>query len=54
MIKNRKIRRAIAAILMVLGAILMFLAPEVLQGTLLFALGVALELMGIAVEHKDK
>jgi membrane-bound ClpP family serine protease len=54
MIKNPRIRRAIAAILIVLGAILMFLAPEVWQGALLLALGVALELLGIALEHKAR
>lgn len=54
MIKNRRIRRATAAITMVLGGILMFLAPEVWPGVLLFAIGVALELLGIALEHKDK
>jgi len=54
MIKNRRVRRAIAVIMMVLGAILMFLAPEVWQGALLLALGVVLELFGIALEHKAK
>jgi hypothetical protein len=52
MIRNRRVRRASALIMMALGAILMFLAPEVWQGALLFALGVALELAGIALEHK--
>jgi hypothetical protein len=54
MIKNPRTRRAIAVIMMVLGAILMFLAPEVWQGALLLAAGVALELFGIALEHKAK
>ena len=54
MIKNPRTRRAIAVIMMVLGAILMFLAPEVWQGALLLALGVVLELFGIALEHKAK
>jgi len=54
MIKNPRTRRTIAVILIVLGAILMFLAPEVWQGALLLALGVVLELFGIALEHKDK
>jgi hypothetical protein len=38
----------------ILGSILMFLAPEVWQGALLLALGVVLELFGIALEHKAK
>ncbi len=52
MIRNRRIRRATAVIMMGAGAILMFLAPEVWQGALLFALGVVLELVGITLEHK--
>lgn len=54
MIRNARMRRASAAIMMILGAIMMFLAPEVWQGALLFALGVVLELVGIALEHKAK
>ncbi len=53
MIKNPRTRRASAIILVVLGAILMLLAPEVWQGALLLILGVVLELVGIALEHKD-
>lgn len=52
MIRNPRIRRAAAAIMVVLGALLMLLAPEVWQGALLLALGVVLELLGIALEHK--
>jgi hypothetical protein len=54
MIKNLRVRRTSAVIMMVLGAILMFLAPEVWPGALLLALGVVLELVGIALEHKAK
>ena len=54
MLKNPRTRRAIAVIMMLLGAILMLLAPEVWQGALLFAFGVALELIGIALEHRAK
>lgn len=52
MIRNPRIRRAGAIIMVVLGAALMLLAPEVWQGALLLALGVALELVGISLEHK--
>ena len=52
MIKNTRIRRTGALIMVVLGAILMLLAPEVWQGALLLALGVLVELVGIALEHK--
>lgn len=54
MIKNTRIRRTGALILVVLGAILMFLAPEVWQGAVLLSMGVLLELVGIALEHRDK
>jgi hypothetical protein len=54
MLKNPRTRRAIAVIMMMLGAILMFLAPEVWQGALLLTLGVALELIGIALEHRAR
>lgn len=52
MIKNTRIRRTGAVILVVLGAVLMFLAPEVWQGALLLALGVIIELVGITLERK--
>lgn len=54
MTKNPGIRRASAVIMVVLGAILMLLAPEVWPGALLLILGVVLELVGIALEHKAK
>jgi drug/metabolite transporter (DMT)-like permease len=54
MIKNPRTRRAIAAIMVVLGAALMLLAPEAWPGALLLILGVVLELFGIALERKAK
>jgi len=54
MIKNPRIRRTIAVTIILLGAILMLLAPEVLPGALLFVSGVILELVGIALERKAK
>lgn len=52
MIKNLRIRRTSAAIMVVLGAVLMLIAPEIWSGLLLLILGVALELAGIALGHK--
>jgi len=52
MIRNPRIRRSSAIVMVVLGALLMLLAPEVWQGALLLALGVVLELVGIALEHQ--
>jgi len=54
MIRNRKIRRAVAAVFLVLGALLMWFAPEVWWGLLLLAVAIALELIGIALEHAAK
>ncbi len=54
MIKNPRIRRASAAIMILLGAILMFLASELWPGALLFVSGIVLELAGIALERKAK
>jgi len=54
MMKNPRTRRASAVIMVVLGAILMFLAPEAWPGALVLILGVVLELAGIALEHKAK
>jgi hypothetical protein len=38
--------------LVVLGGVLMALAPEIWAGLLVLALGVAVEMAGIALEHK--
>ena len=54
MIRNPRMRRASAVVMVVLGAILMLLAPGVWPGALLLVLGVVLELVGIALEHKAK
>jgi hypothetical protein len=54
MIKNTRIRRTGALVMVVLGAILMLLAPEVWPGALLLALGVIIELVGITLEHNAK
>jgi hypothetical protein len=54
MIKNPRTRRITAVIMVVLGAALMILTPEAWPGALLLILGVALELIGIALEHKAK
>ena len=53
MINNRRVRRASASVMVVLGAVLMFLAPAVWPGALLFGVGVILELIGITLEHRD-
>lgn len=52
MSKKSLTRRIVAVMLIVLGALLMLLAPDIWQGALVLALGIVLELVGIALEHK--
>jgi len=52
MLRKRRARRVLAAILVVLGGVLMALAPEMWIGLIVFALGVVIELAGIALERE--
>ena len=52
MLSKRRSRRAVAILLVVLGGVLMALAPEIWAGLVVLALGVVIELAGIALEHK--
>jgi hypothetical protein len=51
MIRNRPVRRTVAAVLIVLGGLLMLLAPPVWAGAIPLAMGIVLELIGITIEH---
>lgn len=53
MIRNRRIRRKVAAVLIGVGLLLLALAPSVGAGLAFFALGIVLELVGLALEHRD-
>lgn len=53
MFSKQRSRRLLAGFLVVLGGALMFLAPEMWGGVALLVLGVAIELAGIALEHKS-
>ena len=53
LIKHKSLRRALGALLVFAGAVLMWLAPEVWSGVLLLAAGIALEIAGIALEHRN-
>ncbi len=48
-----KKRRIIAAGLIVLGALLLLFATETAGGIALIVAGVAVEIIGIALEHKE-
>ena len=52
MLRKRRSRRGLAIFLVVLGGVLMYLAPEIWAGLVVLALGVVIELAGIALEHK--
>jgi len=52
MFKNPNIRRPLAALLVVLGAVMMFFATEVWAGAVLLVLGITLEVIGIALKHR--
>ncbi len=51
---HRKPRRILAGVLLVLGGLFMWFAPEVSQlGLALMVLGVLIELVGIFLEHRN-
>ena len=52
MLKKPRSRRALAMFLVVLGGVLMVLAPEIWAGLAVLALGVVVELAGIALERR--
>lgn len=52
MIRNRRLRRTLALGLIVVGGVLLLLAPSAHYGLIAFALGVVLELAGIAIERR--
>jgi hypothetical protein len=52
MLKKRLGRRVLAIFLVVLGGVLMYLAPEMWAGLAVLALGVVVELAGITLEHR--
>ncbi len=52
MTTHRKARRILAGGLVVGGALLMFLAPDSRGGLGLLVAGIAIELIGIVLEHK--
>ena len=53
MLNKRQSRRVLAGVLVGLGGVLMVLAPEIWAGLLVLALGVVVELAGIALEHQS-
>ena len=54
MLRRPYLRRSLAALLAIVGAMMMFLAPETWAGALLLALGVTIEVVGIALKHRNR
>ena len=60
MLRRTKLRRTIGVILVVAGALLMWLAPKTTfgagsdAGLALLVAGIVLEVIGIALEHRDE
>lgn len=52
MLMKRRSRRVLSMFLVILGGVLMYLAPEMLAGLALLALGIVVELVGIALERR--
>ena len=52
MLKNTRSRRALAVALIVLGGVLMYLAPEIWAGVAVLVLGVLVEFAGIMLERR--
>ncbi|MFN0316133.1 MAG: hypothetical protein ACKVQA_13980 [Burkholderiales bacterium] len=53
-LRNERVRRPAAIILVVLGGVMMWLAPSVWPWVGLLALGIVAELTGITLQHFDK
>ena len=52
-IRHKKLRRVIGFSLVVVGALLIWLAPEVVAGIVLLAAGGILEIVGITLERRE-
>ena len=52
MISDKTTRMPLSVLLMVLGAVLIYLATEVLPGFLLVGLGIVVEIIGITLNRK--
>jgi drug/metabolite transporter (DMT)-like permease len=54
MIRNKSLRRGLGALLVLLGALLIWLPYDLASGIVLVLAGAALELVGVALEKRDK
>jgi len=54
MIRNKRLRRSLGVVLVLLGALLIWLPYDLVSGIVLVVAGAVLELVGIALEKSDK
>lgn len=55
MIRNPRTKRLLSIPLLILGGLLMFLAPEnIWMGAILFMFGIGVEIAGLVLAHRDK
>lgn len=54
MTRHRRIRRSVAAVLMVAGALLMLLSASIGDGLIVFAIGLVVELVGLALDRRGR
>lgn len=53
MIRNPRTKRLLSILLLILGGLLMFFAPEnIWIGAILFALGLCVEIAGLVLGHR--
>lgn len=52
MLKRTLHRRTLGITLIVIGALLMWLAPEIWSGVIMIFIAIALEILGISLERK--
>lgn len=53
LIRHKRLRRTTGTVLVIMGTIFIWLAPEVLAGAILIAVGIALEIAGITLERRN-
>ena len=52
MLTSRTIRQSLSALLVLLGAVFIYLATEAWVGAVLVGLGISIELIAIALKHR--
>jgi hypothetical protein len=53
LIRSKRVRRITGLALVVMGGLLLWLAPEVTAGVVLLCAGLILEIVGIALERRE-